>query len=534
MSRSHPVDTAHVVPLLESYHAGALTPEEEADVSRHLRACAVCRGVSEDIALYQIIRAAPAPTVGPELRQRVYARIAAASAADSAMSTRTSGKVRQRERRADITSLEHPRGAHARGGWLSGAAAVALVAVVVGVFLLLPYVRGRGYGLGQHAIASPTTSTAPSIVGDSACPPKDISVKLPAHALIMDMALTSATSGWAVGDIMNSADVPSQGLIMRFSQCHWAPIAFDMPSIGLSAISMDSPSDGWAIGNYTDSNSSALLHYSDGAWKVVLLPDDPVIQQSSFETLRMRAPGDGWITAFTPKTPDGQTNPMLLLHLTGESLTPVTSPVAYLYDLAPVGPNDLWAIGQTADATGGDQPDTYRFAHYHDGRWSVTNQPVGAELTTLHATSPTDIWANGYIPNSTNPAASVPVVAHYDGTEWQMAPQSVPAGAIGIPLGNDVGWAYRSSHQFSTNGPAQSAVAAVWSETGGQWQSLPWPYKDIHTVRVWAPVSDHEFWVIGSYQVWTNIPNSSGGYSGSGSEYTVLLHYANGVWTRYG
>lgn len=535
MSGNLPVDTAHVLPLLESYHAGALTPEAAEDVSRHLRACAVCRDASEDIALYRIIRVAPTPTVGPELRQRVYARIAANSATPAPIHR----QALQRQRQRGSASLDNPRGTHARGGWLTGAVAVALVAVVVGVFSLLPYIRGRGYGLGQHAVASSTASTVPTLVGNSACPPSATSVKLPAHALISDMALTSPTSGWAVGGIMNDKSYASQGLIMRFSQCHWAPISLDLPGIGLGAVAMDSPSDGWAIGNHTDSNAPALLHYSDGAWKAVALPtDNPIIQQSSFETLRMRAPGDGWITAFTPKTPQGQMSPMLLLHLSGKSLTPVASPIAYPYDMAPVGPNDLWVVGETAAATGNDQPGAYRFAHYHDGQWSVTKQPAGVELQTLHAASPTDIWANGYIPNVQNPTASVPVVAHYDGSTWQMAPQSGPDGnpsANVIPLGAGSGWAYRWSQLTpSATGPSSTDISAVWSESGGQWRVLPWPYKDIDGLRAWTPVSDHEFWALGSYMVTFSVPNSDGVSSGGGYDQSVFLHYANGVWTRYG
>jgi hypothetical protein len=515
---------------LESYHAGALAPEETAEVNSHLSACALCRSASEEIALYRIIRAAPAPRVGPELRQRLNARIAAAShAGDPGQVAR--GALRD-ARRSEALRLDYPHRAHARGGWLSGAVAVLVVALLASVLWALPRVQQRGNGIGQHVGAASTTTATVSPVHDSACPASATSVKLPANALISDMALTSPTSGWAVGSIMNDRGVASQGLIMRFNQCRWAPISLDLSGIDLGAISMDSATDGWAIGAHTDRNSPVLLHYSDGIWKQAPLPSDPLIAQSSFETLRMRAPGDGWISAFTPKTPQGQMSPMLLLHLSGGSWVTVSCPLAFIYDIAPVGPKDLWVTGQTADATGGDQPGDYRFAHFHNGQWSVMNQPTGAELSILHAVSSTDIWASGYLP----PAKSTSV-AHYDGANWRLAPQAIPPGAAVVDtfaLGDGEGWAV-SQGALATprTGPAETVIVSVWREMGGQWQALSWPYKDLDGVRVWAPVSDHEFWVIGSYMVTFSVPNGADGSSGGGYNQSVLLHYADGAWTRY-
>src|SRR6185312_12169737 len=109
--------------------------------------------------------------------------------------------------------------------------------------------------------------------------------------------------------------------------------------------------------------------------------------------------------------------------------TQVACPLLMLYNVAPVAPDDLWLVGGTSDDV--ESADTYRFAHYHDGQWSVMRQPAGAELRTLHAVSPTDIWASGSIPNarSGDATTSLPVVAHYDGASWQVAPQAIPPGA---------------------------------------------------------------------------------------------------------
>lgn len=139
-----PNATAHVEPLLEAYHAGALPPEEVARVERHLRACAACREQSDAIAVYQIIRSAPAPTVGPELRQRLYTRIAEAERAD-VRAARAASHARLRARFASNTDpAARSYVVLARGGWLSGAAAALIVALLVGMFWALPHIRQGG------------------------------------------------------------------------------------------------------------------------------------------------------------------------------------------------------------------------------------------------------------------------------------------------------------------------------------------------------------------------------------------------------
>lgn len=537
MSSSQPA-TAHVVALLEAYHADALAPAEATLVEQHLRDCSACQQQSEQIALYQLIRTASAPTVGPELRDGLYARIAAVSAP----AQQEHGRTLQRTRRAFAAQLNHPGGERRAQGWLSGAAAVATVALLVSVFWALPYLNGRGVRGGVSSVVSSPIATVPA-----ACPASATSATIPKDAFLTDLALTSPTEGWAVGSIVNLQDNSTQGVILRFHQCHWTPVALNLPNVGLTNISMDSPTDGWAVGNYAVTNAPFLLHYNNGAWKEAPLPSglpsELAVAQSFFAQGRAGAPGDVWITAFTQKqkTSQGLVSPMLLLHPDNGNWATVTSPLPIIYTVAPVGPNDLWIVGGTSTTT--NSADTYRFAHYHAGQWSVVKQPAGAELTTLHAISPTDVWASGSIPNvrSTDATTTLPVVAHYDGVSWQVAPQAIPpsagAGVMSYALGDGEGWAERTSFYFP-NGPqagsATEALSSVWSESGGQWQALPWPYNDLHAMSAWTPVSSGEVWTLASHDVEFLTPDGSGGYSGSGYLKNVLLHYADGAWTRYG
>ena len=525
-----PSATTHVEPLLAAYHAGALSPADAAQVEAHLRGCAACRERSEQVAIDQIICAAPAPTVGPELRQRLYARIAAASEA-SEMTSRAPLRDARRVESRPLTRQHGPR--VSRGGWLSGVAAALLVALLVGMFWALPHTRRQ-----PVPAATATVAISPPIIGPVACAPGATSVKLPANTVISDMALTSPTDGWAVGGTMSDQGYATQGVIMRFSKCHWSSVALDLKGMGLSQIAMDSPTDGWAIGNRTDTDAPVLFHLSGGAWTQQPLPSGLLVAESYFTQVRVFAPGNVWLTAFTPKNSQGQMGVMLLLHLMNGQWSTVTCPLPILDTVAPVGPDDLWVAGETSTTT--EHASNYRFAHFKDGQWSVMLQPAGAELTTLRATSPTDVWASGYIPTS-QPAGYIarPVVARYDGSSWQVAPQAVPpnsgAGMMSYVFSATDGWAEGTETHDALQGPIHPAtIATLWRETGGQWRALSWPYKDLTGLAGFSPVSSSEFWAIGAYSVEFSTPNANGGSTGGGFSKSVLLHYVNGVWTRYG
>jgi hypothetical protein len=241
-------------------------------------------------------------------------------------------------------------------------------------------------------------------------------------------------------------------------------------------------------------------------------------------------PGEVWMTAFIRKTATGQMSPMLLMHLANGVWTSVASPFPAIYDIAPVGANDLWIIGQHDTPQGGAAP--VWFAHYHNGGWDAVQQSP-AQVFTLHAISPTDIWASG---------ASA-AVEHYDGSAWRDAPQAVPpvndtSQLYTYALGDGQGWAQQSATSTpSTSGPPDTYISTVWRETGSHWQDLNLPYKDLTVIQAWTPVSDSEVWAIGGYQVTVPLPTrpgSSGVSSSLGYEQPVLLHYADGAWTRYG
>lgn len=524
-----PTAAAHVEPLLEAYHAGALPPEDAARVERHLRACAACREKSEALAIYQIIRSAPAPTVGPELRQRLYTRIASASEASEARgeSSRAARLASREGRDVGRPSRARPRRLHLGGAWVSGAVAVLIVALLVSGFWALPHLRQQNHA-SKKVVAKITT----------ACPASATSATLPANAVLNDMALTSSTEGWAVGALEDDQGNTTQGLIMRYSACHWASIALDLPGVMLTSLSMDSPTDGWAAGYVNNANGFVLLHDINGVWSIVGASQRPA-NHGSVTALSMVSPDEGWIATMGPDdTPNSSgsvsvAKSRLWQDVQGSWIN-VAYPMPIIDAIAPVGPADIWVAG--SDYTGPTKQLSHSFAHYHNGAWTVTPQPAKLWTQILYVVSPTDIWASGMTTDQTS------IVAHYDGVAWSESPDSFPSAVangngVGIAFGAGEGWAYTfRAPNAATPSPEsmRALVGSVLRETGGRWQALSWPYNDLNWLSSFSPISNSEFWVIGNYLLEVTTPNGNHNSSSVIFSRSVLLHYANGIWSRYG
>ncbi len=524
--------TAHVEALLEQYHAGTLSATDAAQVEHHLRGCGACHEQSEQIALYQIIRAAPALTVGPELRQSLYTRMAAARAADATRAA-TPERPRSRERRANISlaPVGRTHGARRVGGLLSGAVALVVVALLVSVFWALPRTgKQRQTTARQSCTASATSAT------------------IPANATLADIALTSPTEGWAVGALQNDAGAVTQGLILRFSQCRWAPVALDLPRVTLESISMDSSTDGWAVGYNWATSLMVIYHYSAHSWQAVEAPAIHLdSQRPPLFRIWMRSPSDGWIIANDATSSATST----LVHERNGTWTMVASPASLpiiYYTAAIVGPDDAWFTAQVPpfDPV---TANTFRFVHYHNGLWTVMQDPEGTIFDRLSAVSPTDVRASGYTAITGRP----PLFAQYDGTTWRIVPDAIPSvgGSYTFreaeALSDGEGWMYGISGSNSQGSAATATtqgssdngntlfssppITAVWQETHSQWQILPWPYTDITQIVRWTPLPDGEIWAIGGTSYWQlNTAGSTSPYNFT----TVLLHYVDGAWTRYG
>jgi len=509
-----PEQCAVVAARLDAYHDGLLPAEDARTVVSHVASCAQCAARLDAVAAADsLIRSAPAPHVGPELRHRLYERIAMARYSippstpirSIRISETTMSESGSRLSRAAAT----PRVPRRLNVWLSGVAAALVVALLAGVFLA----QGHGSKHPGPLVGSggPTTGLCASTASKA---------NIPANAYLADLAMTSADEGWAVGGILNADHSWAQSLILHFSHCQWTQVGPTIANVGLSSISMDAPTDGWITGSSYGS-ASVLLHYSGGRWQqkhVATLEN----ATGYFGNVRMLSPTDGWIVIEHAKDAHGLITTALAHEHNGAWSVLMNTPFALVTDVSPVGPDDAWVIG-----TASDSDPTGILAHYKAGQW-VATVPMGGTVDSSHLSlrmvSPAVGWAMAEAPGPGGnyfEAVETPLVLRYDGTTWKSVHIGAnPAAQRVYMFGANEGWAFQLSHQADNADPGNLTISQAQYESGGTWRAAKITARSISDIYALSRVSAGEYWAIGSYQFTMH--------------QSLLLHFANDTWTQYG
>lgn len=524
-----------ITPLLGMFHDGGLDAEQARQVTEHVAGCVVCAvRLSQLAEIDSLVRSTPTPLAPPALRDQLFARIAEArSPASRSQPLATLAALAQRFALGDAALAERP--AHpqhfrhhaaatqtSRGlaTWVSGIAAVAVVALLAVAF------AGQQHARPLAATITRSTSFAPA-QGISGCAAKAISANLPQNAMLSDLAMTSADDGWAVGSLRDTATLGTAGsLLLHYHQCHWAPSGASLPNVQLDSIAMASATDGWAVGGSDSGDEKLLLHYTGGHWQRVAVPGLDA-QPGVLSQVRMLPTGEGWLIFTHNKNMQGQLT-YSLYHYARGGWSAVDAPIASITDIAPVGPDEAWAVGTV---TAGGQ--SYVLAHYQAGQWTTTPVPVGgAYIGELRMLSPRDGWAMGIFPSQSNVLAeATPCLLHYDGTEWRQVQVPVSPRAQQVEmLSDDDGWAFGTSGSTANDTYAFDVTLAEHTEAG-RWQTVRWPFTDLGAVGHLTRAATGDYWALGSYMV--NVPNANGS-GGYGYSKQVLLHFAAGVWSAYG
>ncbi|HET9111389.1 MAG TPA: zf-HC2 domain-containing protein [Ktedonobacterales bacterium] len=525
---------------LPEHVADHLAWDEREAVERHLAGCSACR---REAALWSATAAALAAQdsrIPPDTRaeggwlalrdllpQRAMVT-AQRRKADLMEFDVDSPTVDTRRAGATVADPRPPRRTSRRPS-LALPAVVALVALLAALFGVFGAQLRRGTSSAVTGSGTPTPT---------ACAPSALKATLPANAFISDISMTSPRDGWAVGQIGSpqQANAPHT-LMMRFQNCQWQPYGDTFPAAELFGVSMVSATDGWAVGATVQDFTSAqangatthlwasdtliALHYVDGQWRRVSLPEAPKAVEAS---VKVTPSGDGWILIDGGKSHTGPyttKNAYTLLHYQGGVWTPTpltfdTSGALILSRIAATSPNDCWIAGY------GTAGDTFAVAHYHQGAWTTWSGPqLGVTYPALYAvtlTSPDDVWIAGSYPyKDANGDHTGPLALHYDGARWtrenigdygdQMGDHAIMALAAQSPT--EV-WAFPANFEVATY--------EIAHESGGAWK---WVAVPPHTLSINAAVfvSDTEGFASAETPAPTGVQS-------------VLLHYSNGAWSE--
>jgi hypothetical protein len=272
-------------------------------------------------------------------------------------------------------------------------------------------------------------------------------------------------------------------------------------SNALSGVTVESPTDVWAVGTRVTASSARGLaeHWNGSSWSIVPTPPPP--QPGGLNAVDAVASDDVWAVG-TFSADEGVPHP-LAEHWDGTSwsVVPVPDGGTTSNDLTGVvalAADDVWAVGFTST----EGPNQTLIEHWNGTAWSVVPSPdQGAGdnfLWAVAATSSTDVWAAGQYDAASGRTATL--VLHWDGTGWSGVPSPnvgpLDNALFGITaIGPDDAWAvgYRVR---ATDGHPQTLTE--------RWDGTAWrPVSSGNRGDLWnyftaaAALNDHNLWVAG-------------------------------------
>jgi hypothetical protein len=323
----------------------------------------------------------------------------------------------------------------------------------------------------------------------------------------------------------------------------------------LSGVSVKLPADGWAVGQFDDSNAlvNPLVERWNGTrWNRVVVPEPAgrqadllgVDQLSATDAWAVGESGDGGVGSFNI---DQQP---LIEHWNGAHWTLAAGAslaagnTGVLNAVGGTGPADVWAVGSQVTSS----TIVPLFEHYNGKSWTIAAADASSlcdpsladcffSAAGVAASSPSDVWVVG---NIAQPNPTVNVAAHWNGKAWTF--MQLPAlhdgtGAIDNLSGvtvispTDV-WA--SGYESNANG-MNFHVPYVLHWNGTAWSLTKTPNRGTEgsLLRAITSLSATDVWAVGQVQLldgtirtlteqfngtkWTVVPSPSPGGVGNAS-----------------
>lgn len=210
-------------------------------------------------------------------------------------------------------------------------------------------------------------------------------------------------NAWAVG---------GQGLVMHWNGTAWSSVAVPAPNPSdtagnnLTSITAVSPSDIWAVGEFTNTsftNSAYAEHFNGSTWSVSILPQPTVSGPSSpvLHGVTAVSSSNVWTVGENEEVP-GLGITTLIEHWNGTawSIVPSPTPGAYpmLNAVAARGASDVYAVGSNEPSVNGGVQQGL-ILRWNGTSWSADSDPSAGTFSPLYgaATFPgsTSEWAAG-------------------------------------------------------------------------------------------------------------------------------------------
>ncbi len=292
---------------------------------------------------------------------------------------------------------------------------------------------------------------------------------------------------------------------------------------GLGAVSADSPSDIWAVGE-------SVMHYDGMKWTAFTPAMNSQI--TSLNGVVAISPTLAWAAGNRDSSTGIPTQ--IIEKWNGTKWSVAAGPKfdagdqPSIFAMTSTSANDIWAIGSML--SDGGELLSYLFEHWDGKSWTQTSLLTDdAFLFGASADATNDVWAVGF--NGPENDDSLTLAMHYDGSAWgQAATPNVGHGANQLngvlALAPNNVWAVGFS--TPTAPPTQAATLTLIEHyDGSSWSVVPSPnvgpnsiYQSNRLFGICAN-SATDIYAFGSYFA----------SDGSGHQMTLLLHYDGATWT---
>lgn len=340
---------------------------------------------------------------------------------------------------------------------------------------------------------------APAGTGQTPGSQPTVRFDLPPNSQLSAVSMDSQNDGWAVGTVNNKPNGmggPKNALLAHFDGKAWttSPDSANFPFGQLISISMVSASDGWASGSIQAAPNAPihglLLHYTGGHWRAV---DISSLGFLGGGQLTMRSANDGWLVAQANAKSSADRTTLVFQYHNGAWSRFSSLPGFYLVSM--LSASDGWAADQIHHAV----------LRYQNGAWKrMTTAP--AEPLAITIASPSDVWLGGFDADTQDS-----FVMHYDGQIWtQMALPNAANSEVDVMASVAPGdvWAFGNSHVDT-----QDSTTIAWRYSGGHWSQVSLSFQAYPTGASMSSATSG--WITG------NAANNT----------AALLRYNDGAWT---
>jgi len=302
----------------------------------------------------------------------------------------------------------------------------------------------------------------------------------------------------------------------------------------LNSVAALSAGDQWAVGSWTQYPDAYTFHTlvehwdgSSGGWALVPSPNALALNSYLYGVAAL-APDDVWAVGGTDQA--GPPYQSLVEHWDGTSWS-IVAPASFpgvLYGVVALGPTNVWAVGTEG------YPGRGLIEHWNGTTWTATYLRFGAVLRGVAAIGPRAIWAVGQRYGRTNPFGDTTLTMRFNGKGWTQVPSPNPLSgndtdqnwltSVSAVAANDI-WAV-GRYGNHDGGPLDQTLVEHWN--GSRWSVVPSPDPGGSSLDddLWgvAARGSGDVWAVGGVGAFLNPEFSS----------PLTLHWDGSGWTQVG